>query len=101
MKISKLKTKKPRKFNNANSFCGVCPACLSPLITNSKGYQICSGERLKIWEKEFKKYKMFSKSEKEKFLKLFDDSEKFLEMFNKWDYVDESGNRVNFVCEES
>lgn len=75
----------------------VCPNCLSRIV-DENGIMMCTGNRLKMWETEFKRYDKMVTTEKKEFLISFSDSEKFIDFHKKWALVDENGNRPNFCC---
>ena len=74
-----------------------CPNCLSKLISKD-GNLVCTGDRLKVWETDFKRYGDMNSSERREFLISFSDSERFVELHKKWAFVDEEGNRPNYDC---
>lgn len=75
----------------------VCPHCLSRLIDDD-GIMVCNGDKLKVWEKDFKRYEAMNAVEKKEYLIAFSDSERFLDLYNKWAFVDDEGNRPYFGC---
>lgn len=97
----KIKTKKPRINNHYRVPDNTCPQCLSTLKLDDKGHWSCSGDKLKIWEKDFEAYSKLSEIQQNEFLLKFDDVDLFLELFEKWNYTDNRGNRTNFCCSYS
>lgn len=75
----------------------ICPYCLSKLL-NEDGRMVCTGNKLKIWEKQFIEYAKMPIEERNEFMTNFAESEKFEELYNKWSHVDRNGDRPNFTC---
>ena len=99
--IKILKSKKEKVYNNAPDFSTTCPYCFSALIKNDVGVFECSGDKLAIWEKDFLKYHSLSEEKKKEYLKTISYIDLFEELYQKWNFIDESGKRVNFTCEYS
>ena len=75
----------------------ICPHCLSKLI-DDEGIMSCTGNKLMMWQSEFKRYESMNAAEKKKYLISFSDSEKFVDLYDKWSLSDADGNRPNFTC---
>lgn len=81
--IQKLKPKRRRVGRNARSVNHTCPNCLSTIVVNSLGQWECTGNKLKLWSKDFERYKKMNAVEKEEYLNTLDNKDKFLEWYNQ------------------
>lgn len=71
---------KTKRYHNLQ-----CPICLSSVEYSNKEY-MCSGDRLKVWQKEFKEFENITdKNSKNEFLSKFSNKELFIELYNKKD----------------
>ena len=78
---------KPRKEKKyAVRSTSTCPYCKSKLILNDLGAWECTGEKLKIWENDFYKYKRAKEKGKEEILARFSNTSRFLELYDRWAY---------------
>lgn len=59
----------------------LCPECLSTLELSVDGYK-CTGNRLRLWVKEFEKYDLLTEGEKKMYIANLADKEKFVELYN-------------------
>jgi len=98
VKIKKLKPKGKKRGRNDRSNSLSCPNCLSKLKTNSYGVLECSGDRLKIWEKEFARFYKLTPEEKVEFLKTVSSNGTFQELYDRWVYASETGKPDEFEC---
>jgi hypothetical protein len=99
IKIKKLKnkTKKVNKLDLVKQST-TCPYCLSLLKINDVKVLECTGNKLRIWEKEFLTFNQLIEDKKNKYLLGLSDVGLFLDLYEKWNKTDEKGNRVNFTC---
>jgi len=63
----------------------LCPECMSTLKTNEYFVKECSGDRIKEWEKAFKKYRKMNISERTLYLETISNKDKFTDLYNKWE----------------
>lgn len=71
---------KTKRYHNLQ-----CPLCLSTITVINNEY-CCTGDRLKIWENEFKEFETLSKPiEKDEYLDKFSNKDLFIELYNKKD----------------
>lgn len=99
VKVKKLKGKKKKKENvNGRRSPSICNNCLSSLLIDEEGKYECSGDRLKIWEREFLNYVKLNEKEKIRYLMAFSHPDLFEELFDKWNHKDQEGHRPNFEC---
>jgi hypothetical protein len=82
--LQTLKPKRRKVGNNVRTNDRTCPNCLSALKVSTDGSWECTGNRLKFWEEEFKKFDLTVENEKENFLKNFSNPIKFLDMKDQW-----------------
>lgn len=98
VKVTKLKAKKPRKPQRMRKPNIQCPNCMSTLKIGESGAWECTGDKLEVWVPYFREYQSLSSEAKDEFLDKISDKDMFNELYCKWEYLDESGRRVNFVC---
>lgn len=98
VKIKKLKPKGTKRGRNDRSNSLSCPNCLSKLTTNSYGVLECTGNRLKIWEKEFARFYKLNPEEKVEFLKNVSSNGTFQELYDRWVYASENDKPSEFEC---
>ena len=70
--------------NNYRKTQFLCPECMSKLTTNSDYSKVCSGDKLKYWAKEFKKYKKLNDDDKQQYLESVSMKGKFLDLYDRW-----------------
>lgn len=86
--LKKIKPKdKKKEFYDTRNSITTCPNCVSRMMLNDKGFWDCSGDRLKVWETEFIKYKGLDNSKKVKYIKDLSNSSRFLELYDRWEYA--------------
>lgn len=98
VKVKKLKAKAKKRGRNDRSNSLTCPNCLSKLITNSIGLLECTGDRMKIWEKEFERYYKLDDEKKVEFLKNVSANGNFQELYDRWVYARENELPNEFDC---
>lgn len=98
VKIKKLKPKGKKRGRNDRTNSLSCPNCLSKLVTNSLGLLECTGDRLKIWEKEFERYYRLDDVKKVEFLKNVSANGNFQELYDRWVYARENELPNEFDC---
>lgn len=99
VKVKKLKARKKKKeHGNGRRGNPICTNCLSTLLVGEEGKYECSGDRLKIWEREFLNYLKMNDKEKIRYLMAFSHPDLFEELFDRWNYKDNDGHRPNFEC---
>lgn len=98
VKIKKLKPKGKKRGRNDRTNSLSCPNCLSKLVTNSLGLLECTGDRLKIWEKEFERYYKLDAEKKIEFLKNVSANGNFQELYDRWVYARENEAPEEFDC---
>lgn len=96
--IKKFKARRTKEKTHARRTNPICTNCLSSLVVSGEGKYECSGDRLKIWEKEFLAYTKMSDKEKIRYLMAFSHPDLFEELFEKWSYKEGDGHRPNFEC---
>lgn len=98
VKVKKLKAKAKKRGRNDRSNSLTCPNCLSKLITNSIGVLECTGDRLKLWEKEFTKFFKLTPEQKTEYLKNVSANGNFQELYDRWVYAQEQNTPEEFGC---
>lgn len=83
--------KRSTKRGNYRSVSNLCPNCFSTLGQDQNGAIICSGDRMKAWHEEFKKFNGLSEEEQADYLSKLDDPDRFLELASSL-----SGNDCGF-----
>lgn len=97
--LQKFKPKdKKREFHDTRHNTTSCPNCLSRMTLNSLGTWECSGDRLRVWESEFIKYRSLDKEKKLKYITDLSNSSRFLELFDRWEYAYNSDGKEVFGC---
>jgi hypothetical protein len=84
-KVEVYKPKRRRVGINARSVNHTCPNCLSTLTLTEQGQWKCTGNKLKLWSKQFEEYEKMNVIQKQKYLNTLDNQDKFLEWFNQKD----------------
>jgi len=99
IKVKKLKPKQKKKqFYAARNTITNCPNCLSTMKLDRLGLWECSGDKLKIWEPDFVRYKSMDEQEKLKFLSNLSNSGRFLELYDRWLFAYNSDSAEPFNC---
>lgn len=98
VKVKKLKARAKKRGRNDRSNNLSCPNCLSKLITNTYGVLECTGDRLKLWEKEFVKYFKLTPEEKLEYLKGVSSDGNFQDLYDRWVYAQEQNTPEEFGC---
>ncbi len=98
VKIKKLKPKNKKRGRNARTNNLSCPNCLSKLKTNAYGLLQCTGDKLKVWEKEFEKFSKLNNEKKVEYLKNVSASGNFEELYDRWVYALQSDPPEEFEC---
>lgn len=62
----------------------LCPNCMSKLKLVDGDYE-CTGDRLQIWQEEFKKFDMMNLKEKKGYLDDISDQDRFFKMYQSKD----------------
>lgn len=62
----------------------LCPNCLSTLKIDKIGY-VCTGDRIKLWQKELLTFHKMDEVEKKEYLKNISDIDKFNEFYEQKD----------------
>ena len=96
--VKKLKPKRKKRGRNDRTNSLSCPNCLSKLVTNSIGLLECTGDRLKLWEKEFERYYKLDDAKKVEFLKNVSANGNFQELYDRWVYARENELPNEFDC---
>lgn len=97
--VKQIKPKdKKREFYDTRHSVTTCPNCLSRMILNAAGTWECSGDRLRVWESEFVKYRNMDKEKKLKYITDLSNSSRFLELFDRWEYAYNSNGKEVFGC---
>jgi hypothetical protein len=68
------------------------------MILDEAGTWQCSGDRLRVWESEFVKYRSMDKEKKVKYITDLSNSSRFLELFDRWEYAYNSNGKEVFGC---
>lgn len=76
----------------------ICPNCASTLALNDDNNWFCTGDKLKIWESEFKNYYDMENAEKAEYLHKISENSRFLELYDFWVYSYEKGSPEEFSC---
>lgn len=100
-KFTRVPPKKEKSKNNYRHTEFLCPECYSTLEYHKDFSKYCSGDRLKLWEKLFRKYENATETKRMDILAGIEDTAKFKEWFEKWSYKNSKGKRSKFVCEYS
>lgn len=98
VKVKKLKAKAKKRGRNDRTNSLSCPNCLSKLVTNSYGILECTGDRLKIWQKEFEKYHKLTPEQKVEFLKNVSANGNFQELYDRWVYAQQQETPEDLDC---
>lgn len=99
VKVKQLKPKeKKRDFYVARDSVTTCPNCISAMRLNSAGKWECTGDKLKLWESDFVRYRKMSKEERLKYITDISSSSRFLELYDRWAYALESEGEEAFDC---
>ncbi len=74
-----------------------CPECNSTLILNNLGVWECTGDQIKQWDSQFRKYARLDEDGKVEYLKSVSDTGRFEYLFGRWEYSQEL-EEVSFDC---
>ena len=96
--VKKFKTKEKRTNFNGRRNITNCPNCLSSVLVDGLGIWSCSGDRIKIWEKDFAIYYKLDNSKKVKYLTNLTSDSQFLELYDRWVYATENSKPEEFTC---
>lgn len=97
--LKKLKPKdKKREFNDTRHSITTCPNCMSRMTLDELGTWECSGDKLRVWESEFVRYRALDNEKKIKYLTDLSNSSRFLELFDRWEYAYNSDGKEAFDC---
>lgn len=97
--VKQLKPKAKKKdIYVARNTTTSCPNCLSTMKLNSLGLFECSGDKLRVWEPDFAKFKNMTAEQKSKFLADLSSSGRFVELFDRWDYALSTEGKEEFNC---
>jgi len=75
-----------------------CPNCSSTMKLNALGLFECSGDKIRIWEPDFVRYRQMSNEQKVKYLADLSNSSRFLELYDRWDYASSTEGEEEFNC---
>lgn len=97
--LKRFKEKDRRRPGNARSTTTTCPNCMSIMKINESGVWYCTGDRLKVWEKEFEQFFKFTPEKKAEYLSSLSNDSRFLELYDRWEYAYKNDVPEEFVCD--
>lgn len=95
--VSTVKPKERKVTKYVDRTNTTCPNCQSLLKLNEHGQFECSGNKLRVWEKEFVAYYRATDIEKEEILSKFSNTSIFGELYDRWKYNRENEEEM-FDC---